>query len=81
MEALPPQYTGQEGRTEPGSFFGGLWAKHMGLKRGAVGNILRTRWEPIGNLKGTFWEQRKNEINPYPPPKENKTNPGTLSAC
>jgi len=42
---------------------GGLWAKHRGLKRGAIGNtlgehignlknILKTRWEPIGNLKG-----------------------------
>jgi hypothetical protein len=37
---------------------GGLWAKHMGLKRGAIGNTLG---EPIGNLKGTFWEQRENE--------------------
>jgi len=56
---------------------GGLWAKHMGLKGGAIGNalgkhiknlgnILRTRWEPIGNLKGTCWDQRKNEKNPPP---------------
>jgi len=36
---------------------GGLWAKHMGLKRVAIGNTLwGTHWEPmehIGNLKGT----------------------------
>jgi len=48
---------------------GGLSAKHMVLKQGAIGktlwehieNILGTRWKPIGNLKGTCWEQRKNE--------------------
>jgi len=46
----------------------GLWAKHMGLKPGAIrntrgehsGNILETWWEPTGNLRGTVWEQRKN---------------------
>ncbi len=59
---------------------GGLWAKHMGLKRGAIGNTLGehignlgnmfgTWWEPIGNLKGTCWEQRKNgKKNPPPLP-------------
>jgi len=43
---------------------GGLWAKHIGLKPGAVGNTLG---EHIGNI----WEQRKNEKNPprTPPPK------------
>jgi hypothetical protein len=30
---------------------GGLWAKHMGLKRGAIGNTLG---EHIGNLKGNI---------------------------
>ncbi len=35
---------------------GGLWAKHMGLKQGAIGN---THGEHIGNLL----EQRKNEKN------------------
>jgi len=44
---------------------GGLWAKHMGSKWGAIGNTLGgTPWEPrelIRNLKGTCWEQRKNE--------------------
>jgi len=39
---------------------GGLWAKHMGLKQGAIWNTLG---EHIGNLKGTCWEQRKNEKN------------------
>ncbi len=60
---------------------GGLLAKHMGLKWGAIGNtlgehignlgnILRTWWEPIENLRrGTCWEQRKNEKNPPLPPK------------
>jgi hypothetical protein len=57
MEALPPQYIRQEGRTEPGSLFGGLWAKHMGLKRGAVGN---TSGEHIGNLMGAHWELEGN---------------------
>jgi hypothetical protein len=60
----------------------GLWAKHMGLKWGAIGNvlgehignlenILRTWWEPIGNLKGTCWEQRKNEKKSSFPPTQN----------
>jgi hypothetical protein len=30
---------------------GGLWAKHMGLKQGAIGNIIG---EHIGNLIGTL---------------------------
>ncbi len=60
---------------DPPSFFSFflilLWAKHMGLKRDAIGNtlgeqILGTWWKPIGNLKGTYWEQRKNEKNPHP---------------
>jgi len=36
---------------------GGLWAKHMGLKRGAIGNNLG---EHIGNLMGTHWELEGN---------------------
>jgi hypothetical protein len=32
---------------------GGVWAKHMGLKRGAIGNILG---EHIGNLVGTHFD-------------------------
>jgi hypothetical protein len=50
---------------------GGLWAKHLGLKRGAIGNtlgehiensgnILRTWWEPIGNMLGTKEKWKKN---------------------
>jgi len=30
---------------------GGLWAKHVGLKRGAIGNTLG---EFIGNLMGIY---------------------------
>jgi len=43
-----------------------LWAKHMGLKRGATGT-------PLGNILETHWElereQRKNEkkSSPLPP--------------
>jgi hypothetical protein len=41
-----------------------IWAKHMGLKCGAIGNTLgehiENSWESIGNLKFTCWEQRKN---------------------
>jgi len=44
---------------------GGLWAKHMGLKQGAMGNTLG---EHSGNLMGTHWEQRKYEKNSLPPP-------------
>jgi hypothetical protein len=47
---------------------GGLWAKHMGFKGGAIGNTFEEHignlMESIGNLKGTCWEQRKNEKNP-----------------
>jgi len=33
---------------------GRLWAKHMGLKPGAIGNTpWGTHWEPDGNLLGT----------------------------
>jgi hypothetical protein len=38
---------------------GGLWAKHMGLKRGAIGNTLG---EHIGNLMGTHWELEGNMV-------------------
>jgi len=37
-----------------------LWAKHMGIKRGAMGNTLG---EHIGNLMGT----KKKAQNPSPP--------------
>jgi hypothetical protein len=36
---------------------GGLWAKHMGLKQGAIGNTFE---EHIGNLVGTHWERQEN---------------------
>jgi hypothetical protein len=51
-----------------------LGAKHVGLKQGAIGNILG---EHIGNLKGTHWELEGNmlgtkgkmkRIHPSPPP-------------
>jgi len=41
---------------------GGLWAKHIGLKRGAIGNSLG---EHIGNLRnvvGTHWELDGNML-------------------
>jgi len=38
---------------------GGLWAKHMGLKRGAIGNTLA---EHIGNLMGTHWDLEGNPL-------------------
>jgi hypothetical protein len=38
---------------------GGLWAKHMGLKQGAIGNTLG---EHIGNLMGTHWELEGNMV-------------------
>ncbi len=44
---LWPSYIGEKGR---------LWAKHMGLKQGAIENTL---WEHIGNLGnilGAHWE-------------------------
>jgi hypothetical protein len=37
---------------------GGLWSKHMGLKRGAIGNTLR---EHIGNL-GSILEPDGNPL-------------------
>jgi hypothetical protein len=48
---------------------GGLWAKHLGLKRGAIGNTL-------GEHIGTFWEQRKYEkiLLPSPPPQTQNLN-------
>ncbi len=46
---------------------GGLWAKHMGLKQGAIGN---THGEHIGNLL----EQRKKDKNLFaPPPQPDQT--------
>jgi hypothetical protein len=36
---------------------GGLWAKHMGLKQGVIGNTLG---EHIGNLMRIHWELKGN---------------------
>jgi len=33
----------------------GLWAKHMGLKRGAIGNAFGEHIENIRNPLGTHW--------------------------
>ncbi len=61
----------------------GLWAKHMGLKQGAIGN---THEEHIGNLMGSCWEQKEkgkkssSSRHPPPPPKNLKEKKqGTLS--
>jgi len=38
---------------------GGLWAKHRGLKRGAIGNTpWGTQWEP----RKTYWELDENPL-------------------
>ncbi len=48
-----------------------FWAKHKGLKQGAIGNTLGEHNGNLGNLMGTRWEQlEKNEKNP--PTKEKK---------
>ncbi len=76
---------------------GKLWAKHMGLTQGAIGNTLRAHvgnlrntlrtWnEPIENLKGTCWNKRKmKKILPSPSPTCTQNfflkNQGTSSAC
>jgi hypothetical protein len=49
---------------------GGLWAKHMGLKQGAI-------WEQIGNLMGTHWELETNMLGT----KEKKTGPLRTHEC
>jgi len=38
---------------------GELWAKHMGLKQGAIGN---THGEYIGNMMGTHLELEENML-------------------
>jgi hypothetical protein len=52
---------------------GGLWAKQMGLKRGAIGDTLG---EHIENLMGTHWEFEKNMLGT----KEMKKSPITTLA-
>jgi len=49
---------------------GGLWAKHMGLKRGAIGNTLgKPIWELEGNMLGTKEKRKKKPLSSFPPPK------------
>jgi hypothetical protein len=52
---------------------GGLWAKHMGLKQGAIGNTLG---EPIGNLNETKEKWKKNILSsrPHSPTQNLKEN-------
>jgi hypothetical protein len=38
---------------------GGLWAKHMGIKGGAIGNALK---EHIENLMRTHWELERKML-------------------
>jgi hypothetical protein len=63
---------------------GGLWAKHMRLKQGAIGNTLRgtqckhrnimgTLWKPIGNLKGNMLGTKENPLSSTQNLKEKKT--------
>jgi hypothetical protein len=62
MECLPTIYVRR----------GGLWAKHMGLKRGAIGNlgnILGTHWELEGNMLETKEKRKKILSPPCPHPK------------
>jgi hypothetical protein len=38
----------------------GLWAKHMELKGGAIGNTLREHIGNLENLMRTHWELERN---------------------
>jgi len=51
---------------------GGLWAKHMGLKRGAIGNTIGKHIGNLGNIKGTCWEHvgNKGKMKKIPPRQE-----------
>jgi hypothetical protein len=79
MEFLPlsPTYIGEKGRT---------WAKHMGSKRGNIGNALgehigNALEEHIGNL-GKKWKICcELEGNILGTKEKWKKNQGTLSAC
>jgi hypothetical protein len=63
---------------------GGLWAKHMGLKQGAIWEKpLGTHWEHreyIGNLMGTQWELEGNMLGTKEK-RKNWTPQGLMSAC
>jgi hypothetical protein len=39
---------------------GGLWAKQIGLKRGAIGSTLGEHIKNLGNILGTHWELEEN---------------------
>jgi len=39
---------------------GGLWAKQMGSKQGAIGNTLGKHIKNLGNILGTHWELEEN---------------------
>jgi hypothetical protein len=54
---------------------GGLWALHMGLKRGAIGNTLG---EHIGNLMGTHWVLEGNMLGTKEKWEKNQR---TLRSC
>jgi hypothetical protein len=41
---------------------GGLWAKHMGLKRGVIGNTLGEHIGDLRNIFGTHWELERNML-------------------
>jgi hypothetical protein len=41
---------------------GGLWAKHMGLKQGAIGNTLGEHMENLGNTWRTLSELEGNML-------------------
>jgi len=71
MEFLPlsPTYIGEKGRT---------WAKHMGSKRGNIGNALG---EHIGNLGNKWKICCELEGNMLGTKEKWKKNQGTLSAC
>ncbi len=53
--------------------------KHMGLKQGAIGNILGEHTEKLGNILGTWWELEKNMLGTKEKRKKNhwKGNPLT----
>jgi len=57
---------------------GGLWAKHMGLKRGAIGNTLGEHTGNIWNRLGTNWEHVGNKgkmKKKSSPPRPSAPNP------
>jgi hypothetical protein len=41
---------------------GGLWAKHMGFKGRAIGNIFEEHIGNVGNIMKTHWELEGNML-------------------